>query len=180
MKLCLCPGLKLRDIASISGKFTWGFVTVAFAQAHFRSLQCVYINSVKHLNDISTKVSLSTEATSDLLCWVTHLKSSNRKGFSRTHPCKVGMLSVMNLRPRGPWPHADRGWHINELELLSALYGLQTFTDKSVLLFLDDCSAVSYINKCGDTRSLSVAMVAKKSVWGSLDLSFSGSLTRLF
>ena len=52
--------------------------------------------------------------------------------------------------------------------MLSALYGLQTFTDKSrkisVRIFLDNSTAVAYINKCGDTRSHSMTAIAAQIV----------------
>lgn len=61
----------------------------------------------------------------------------------------VGITSI------GSWPQVDRSRRINELELLSTLYALQTFSREScdilVHLILDNSTAVTYINKCGGT-----------------------------
>jgi hypothetical protein len=69
---------------------------------------------------------------------------------------------------RGPWPPADSSRQINELELLGALYALQTFTSGphgiSIHLFLDNTTAVAYINKCGGTQSLSLSSISAQIV----------------
>lgn len=61
------------------------------------------------------------------------------------------------IRSRGPWPLADKNRHINELELMSALFSLQIYTASSshisINIFLDNTTAVAYIKKCGGTRS---------------------------
>ncbi len=55
-----------------------------------------------------------------------------------------------------PWTRSDSSKHINELELLGALFALESFLDDvrdiSVRLFLDNTTAVCYINKNGGTR----------------------------
>ena len=100
--------VKLRDIASVLGKFVWASLAVqSFTQGHFRSLQSLYINSVKRFTDLSRKISLTTDAKLDLLWWVTHLENSNGKGFFPmdpdliifTLPCMDRTPSATNLRP---------------------------------------------------------------------------------
>ena len=57
----------------------------------------------------------------------------------------------------GPWSTQEKTWHINCLELLAATLALKTFVkDKkgvSVLLKIDNTSAVAYINNHGGTVS---------------------------
>ena len=57
----------------------------------------------------------------------------------------------------GPWSAQERTWHINCLELLAATLALKTFAkDKrgvSVLLKIDNTTAVAYINNHGGTVS---------------------------
>ena len=57
----------------------------------------------------------------------------------------------------GPWSALEKTWHINCLELLAATLALKTFvknkTKLSVLLKLDNTSAVAYINNQGGTVS---------------------------
>jgi hypothetical protein len=61
------------------------------------------------------------------------------------------------VRTRGSWTLQDRERHINELELIGALYAVQAFTAEakniSVRIYLDNITAVAYINHGGGTKS---------------------------
>ena len=56
--------------------------------------------------------------------------------------------------------------HINELELLGAFFALQAFVgssrDIAVRLFLDNMTAICYINKSGGTRSRRLSDLANR------------------
>ena len=159
--------LPLRQLASIMGNFSWAIPTVPFAQAHFRHLQRFYISESRRFGgDLNKVVSLSASAKADLEWWFSNLRSFNGKTMIPDEPEMV-IYSDASLKgwgaccdevtTRGPWTLADKFRHINELELLGALYALQVFTrhshDISVHLYLDNSTSVSYINKCGGTRS---------------------------
>jgi hypothetical protein len=49
---------------------------------------------------------------------------------------------------QGPWTLSDREKHINELELLGALYAIQAFgadsSNVAIRIYLDNSTAVSY------------------------------------
>ncbi|KAI9554940.1 reverse transcriptase [Daphnia sinensis] len=66
---------------------------------------------------------------------------------------------------QGPWTLEERTFLINLLELIAAFYALQCFTARanraSVLLYLDNSTAVAYINKCGGTRSRRLSSMAE-------------------
>lgn len=66
---------------------------------------------------------------------------------------------------RGPWTLNDKEKHINELELLGALYAIQAFgadsSNVAIRIYLDNSTAVSYVNKCGGTRSRVLTATAK-------------------
>lgn len=55
--------------------------------------------------------------------------------------------------------------HINELKLLGALYAIQAFVadqkNIAVRIFLDNSTGVSYVNKCGGTRSIGPTATSK-------------------
>ena len=74
----------------------------------------------------------------------------HRLRFLPTLPC---LAVCQEVKTGGPWSQDERLIHINELELVAALYGLNCFTDSSrdtsVELRIDNTSAVSYINKLG-------------------------------
>ena len=129
--------------------------------------------SHKFNGDLNQVVSLPLTAKIDLEWWHLNLPLFNGKTMMPDEPDMV-IYSDASLKgwgaccddvtTRGPWTWADRSKHINELELLGAFYALQVFTEHSshisVHLYLDNSTSVSYINKCGGTRS-----------WGLCDLS---------
>ena len=67
---------------------------------------------------------------------------------------------------RGPWLTSDLSRHINQLELLAAFHALRSFAARAVNIsihfFLDNSTAVSYINKCGGTRSRRLCVLAQQ------------------
>jgi hypothetical protein len=73
-----------------------------------------------------------------------------------------------NHRTGGPWSQSESQMHINCLELLAATLAVQTFlkhkTRLSVLLGLDNTSAVAYINNLGGTVSPELVDLAK-TLW---------------
>lgn len=159
--------LSLRQLASILGNFSWAIPTVPFAKAHFRNLQRFYISESRKCNgDLNQVVVLPSTAEMDLEWWHSNLPLFNGKAMMPDEPDMV-IYSDASLKgwgaccddvtTRGPWTWADKPKHINELELLGAFYALQVFTDRSnsisVHLYLDNSTSVSYINKCGGTRS---------------------------
>ena len=166
--------ISLRDLASLLGNFSWAIPTVPFAQAHYRILQRFFIfESRKFNNNLNKVVSLPPFAKKDIEWWISNLRSFNGKKMIPVEPDVVIFSDASltgwgacceEITTRGPWTLADKSRHINELELLGAFYALQVFTqhssDISVQLYLDNSTAVSYINKCGGTRSKALCDLA--------------------
>lgn len=158
---------KLRQVASILGSLNWAVATVPFAQAHYRNLQRLYISHVKATRgNLQVPTVLSSEARTELQWWIEHLNSDSGNSFGFKSPdliifCDASLsgwgASCDRAQARGPWTTFEANWHINELELKASLLALQSFTinasNQSVLLMLDNSTAVAYINKRGGTRS---------------------------
>lgn len=100
--------------------------------------------------------------------WEIFLSGSTGFGYSlgRVAP-RLGAVCDQTQN-REPCPIADQSRHINELELLGALFTLQVFTagshDISVNIFLDNTTAVAYVNKCGGTHSQSLSEITDRIV----------------
>lgn len=120
---------------------------------------------------------LSNDARADLDWWVKNLKLANEKFFSPRMPDLViytdaslsGWGAVCNgVNTRGPWTSLVAGRHINELELLGAFLSLQSYVSNSkglaVLMYLDNTTAISYINEGGGTKSARLTGIAKDLV----------------
>ena len=125
--------VQLGDLATIMGNFFFAIPTVPFAQRHFREQQSCFLS--RSQGDLSRSISLSAGARADLEWWMGHLVTSNGKSFCSVTPDLVifsdaslhGWSAVCDgVRTRGPWVASDLSRNINELELLGALYALQT------------------------------------------------------
>ncbi|KZR98487.1 Uncharacterized protein APZ42_006074, partial [Daphnia magna] len=133
--------------------------------------------SVEIPGSLNKMVSLSDPAKADLIWWASHLEKCNGRTFFPDNPDLV-IFSDSSLhgwgaicdgsRSRGPWTAADKHRHINELELLTAYFSLQAFANSSdiisIHLFLDNSTAVSYINKCGGTRSRALSNIGAQII----------------
>jgi len=166
--------VRIRDLASIMGNFSWAILAIPFAQSHYRSVQQSFIGALSaNGRDFDGFVSLSGRARTELEWWVSSAESVNGRPFFPFEPdltifsdASLGGwgASCNGVTTRGPWTSADQDRHINELELLAAFYSLQSFapssTDISICLQLDNRTAVAYINKCGGTRSRNLTKVS--------------------
>lgn len=111
------------------------------------------------LNNISV---LSKDLT--VLRWdMTIITDASLKGW--------GAISG-TLKANGRWNQIERNWHINVLEMLAILFGLQSFVKKTNLnirLLSDNTTAVSYVNKKGGVHSRTCLQVAQK-IWNFAEL----------
>ncbi|KZS05287.1 Uncharacterized protein APZ42_031574 [Daphnia magna] len=140
----------LRTLASIQGNFSWAITAIPFAQSHYRSLQRFYItNAERYCFYLDVRVSLSDSAKMDLRWWVANVEKSKGKIFF----------------PRDPDIEI-----FSDASLTGALYAVQAFSADSsgiaIRIYLDNTTAVSYVNKCGGTKSAALTATAKSlSKW---------------
>lgn len=146
----------LRDVALILGNFTSAIPTIPFAQSHYRNMQRFYIGeSQKAPGNLNVRCCLSPESRLDLEWWVVNLDKVNGKEFFPKIPdleiyldaSMTGWGAICNgVTTRGPWTADQTLMHINSLELLGALYALQSFVknsrELSVKMYLDNSTAV--------------------------------------
>ncbi|KAI9555020.1 reverse transcriptase [Daphnia sinensis] len=137
-------------------------------------MQQFYISESKKVGgDLSIKCSLSLGARSDLEWWIHNLNEMNGKDFFPKSPdieifsdaSLSGWGAVCNgVTTRGPWTTTQAKLHINSLELTGALYALQSFAGSmrglSIRIYLDNTTAVCYVNKGGGTKSNELTAIA--------------------
>jgi hypothetical protein len=131
----LAKVVSLKEIASIMGNFTWAIPAIPYAQAHYRRLQSFYIRKSQAANsNLKIKCLLSLKAQDDLKWWVANLDKAKDKVFFPQAPdleiytdaSLSGWGACCNeVRTRGSWTLTDSTRHINELELLGALFAVQ-------------------------------------------------------
>jgi hypothetical protein len=82
-----------------------------------------------------------------------------------TTRAESSQFSCDGVQSRGPWTGRDRQRHINELELLAAYNAVKSLTAGSsnltIKLFLDNSTAVCYVNKRGGTKSRALCEILK-------------------
>jgi hypothetical protein len=116
--------------------------------------------------NLQSKIILSVGARQDLSWWKDNLAMVNGKAISASIPDLIiysdaslsGWGAALNgASASGPWTSEDKSRHINELELLAALWALKSFTagasNIAIQLMLDNRTAVAYVYKSGGTHS---------------------------
>ncbi|KZS07400.1 Uncharacterized protein APZ42_028944 [Daphnia magna] len=178
VKLCktalLHRKMSLRELASLLGNLNWATQAVRYAQAHFRSLQALYLKGLRSAEgNLQASITITPNAKNDLSWWIKHAKFEEGKAIimptSDVSICTDASLSgwgavCQDVKTGGPWSLTESKYHIIELELLAALKGLECFTAASfgsaVVLRIDNTAAVSYINNLGGSKSAQLCAVA--------------------
>ena len=168
------PKVSLREIFSLLGNLSWAIPSIPFAQMHYRDIQNCHIRQLHWANkNFQKEIVLSEDARKDLSWWILNLKSVNGKCFFSDAP-ELEIYSDASLsgwgafcdgvRTGGPWTKADKGKHINELEVMAAFFALKSFASLSrkiaIRIFIDNTTAICYINKGGGTLLRVTLLVA--------------------
>ena len=123
---------------------------------------------------------LSPEGREELMWWDNHMSRWNGKSLVKTEIDIVidsdaslmgwGATSFQQ-RTGSPWSAEESKMHINCLELLAATLAVKTFVKKltqvSVLLRIDNTTAVAYMNNMGGTVSAELVALARSSGCGA-------------
>ena len=177
--------VSVREIARFVGKATATMRAIPLAPLHYRALQLL-MNSVLPLNytqeEISTKyetvVTLTPASKKDLEWWIDLKKAP--LGAPVYHPdptitihsdaSNKGWGAVLNGQSQtgGLWSPEEATHHINYLELLAAFLAIKAFgkawQNVTILLQMDNVTAVSYINQKGGTVSQLLCQLAL-TIW---------------
>ena len=116
--------------------------------------------------DYQSPVQLSTQAKEDLQWWELYLSNWNGRSLI-SQQSSMTIISDASLqgwgafcngvRTRGQWFPQEQTLHINCLELLAASLAVRTFAKErsgiTILLKIDNTTAVAYINRMGGTAS---------------------------
>ena len=143
-----------------------------------RSLQsCLRQALSASSQDHQSIITPSPQATEDLQWWEQHLASWNgRSLISPASPLTIDSDASLQgwgatcegKTTRGPWSPQEQALHINCLELLAATLAVQTFAKGkigiSILLRIDNTTAVAYINRKGGTASPILSNLAR-TLW---------------
>ena len=170
--------ISLREVAKILGNLAWAIQAIPFAQGHYRGIQRLFITqSARAGGNLSVKIQLDEESRAELDWWSTNVRGSNGRPLSVRDPDLIIFsdaslsgwgASLNDASAKGPWADQDRLRHINELELMAALFALKSFTGRasqvSVRLMMDNATAVHYVNNSGGSRSQRLCRISQEIV----------------
>ena len=170
--------LSARQLSRFIGKLNAASQAILIAPLFYRNLQGD-LQRALFLGDqnYDQVLILSTEAREELTWWQTLVPCWNGRTVVRrqiqtmiqSDASLQGWGAVCDqVSTGGSWSPQERQLHINCLELLAAQLALKTFVKSqqgiSVLLQLDNSTAVAYINNLGETVSPTLTALAK-SMW---------------
>ena len=177
-KLAQSETTTARSLSRLLGKMNATNCVIPPAPLFCRHMQMKLTQVLSMSNQsYETPITLSEECKEELLWWDGHMGRWNGRSLLKqeihmtidSDASKMGWgASCSNLRTGGPWSSQEKSMHINCLELLAATLAIQTFlkgkSRLSVLLRIDNTSAVAYINNLGGTVSKELASLAK-NLW---------------
>ena len=170
--------LSAQQLSQFLGKLNAVSQAMLVAPLFFRALQKdLQVALAQGAQDYEHHMRFSKDAREELVWWQHHLASWNgRTVIQRQSRMKIqsdtsqtGWGAVCDgVSTGGSWSLQERTLHINCLELLAADLAMKSFLKGlrgvSVLLQLDNSTAVAYINNLGGTVSPALTSLAK-SLW---------------
>ena len=147
------------------------------APLHFRSLERVKIRAARRDPTCRSTVHVSPTMEVDLRWWIKHSHAHNGRPLQiqqwdltiETDASLTGLgASCQRASTGGPWIMEERAHHINFLELLAPFLALKAFLSGqgpiSVLLCMDNITAIAFLNRVGGTHSLPLSKLAVE-IW---------------
>jgi len=177
LSLSCATSSSLRQWTSFIGLLNFAGRTLIYGRVCIKRFErLVYLGYLLHPYDTDGSISIRPSLQPDFHWWLAHLPNARRPihpgPFVRvifTDASSTGWGAVSDIAStRGLRSARERDMHINELELRAALFGLrclaQDLQNCSVLLLIDNTTAVAYINKMGGIRYSHLNAIAR-NIW---------------
>ena len=177
-KLSASISITARKLSQFLGKLNAATRAVPVAPLFYRSLQASLGRALTSgAQDYSVSMEVTPNMREELQWWEDHLSQWNGRTLVTEKPAVVietdaskrgwGATS-QGVRTGGPWSRSESNMHINCLEALAAFLAIKCFARNrrsvTILLRMDNMSAVTYVNKLGGTVSQNLTAITK-SLW---------------
>ena len=177
-KLSTSASTTARKLSQFLGKLNAATRAVPVAPLFYRSLQAALGRALTAgAQDYSVLVEVTPNMREELQWWEEHLSQWNGGTLVTEKPSVVietdaskkgwGATS-QGVQTGGPWSRSESSMHINCLEALAAFLAIKCFArdrrSVTILLRMDNMSAVTYVNKLGGTVSQNVTAITK-NLW---------------
>lgn len=176
-KFMSLPKCSIRELAQFIGVLTAACPAVKYGWLYTKTLERQKYLALKKYEDLEVKIKLTDVILPDLYWWKHNILSTNNflrtdKSFVLeifTDASKTGWGVFCNgKRANGRWKIDESSFHINHLELLAVFLGLKcfasTYTNCSILLRVDNTTALYYVNRMGGIRFPYLNDLAKE-IW---------------
>ena len=174
--------LTVKKMGSLIGKLVSTAAAVTPCMLQVRFMQQLHIKAVRDQKLWTDIIWLDEKARLELNWWIGNLKLREGKPILTSPPdliihsdaAKTGGWGAEcnGVQTGGQWSREEKDLHINELEMIAADLAVKTFLrmfprSRSILLKVDNMTALSYIVKMGGTGSATLIEGAK-SLWSFL------------
>ena len=173
VKECKTLSLKskctIRQLARVVGLLVSSFPAVEFGKLHYRILENHKIMALKHnQGEFNALMPITKDMKSELQWWIDNLHAQYRE-ISRPNPSLIlsadasdAGFGITNMSTgqtsNGRWFQNENQTHINYRELLAAFFAIKSFCQNErnvvVKIFLDNTTAIAYINNMGGCKSI--------------------------
>ncbi|KAJ1148938.1 hypothetical protein NDU88_001762 [Pleurodeles waltl] len=166
--------ISLRQLARVVGLLSSSIQAIFPGPLHYRALQRLKNHHLRRGMTYSERIALNSEARTEIQWWLDHMEAWNGRAIFGSSPDLVieSDASLQGWGARcgdlsfgGHWTPQELNLHINCLELLADSFAIKSLTRDRVscvvLLWMDNVSAVQYINRLGGTRSRGLVELVK-------------------
>lgn len=176
-KFITLPRCSIRELSQFIGVLTAACPAIRYGWVYTKTLERQKYLALHRYGDFEAKIKLSSVILPDLQWWEQNIMSTNNvlrqdKNFDLeifTDASKSGWGAFCDgERASGGWKDEESSLHINHLELLAVFLGLKCFANThsncSILLRVDNTTALCYINRMGGIRFPHLSNLAKE-IW---------------
>ncbi|XP_045767231.1 uncharacterized protein LOC123868713 [Maniola jurtina] len=176
-KFITLPKCSIRELSQFIGVLTAACPAVKYGWLYTKILERQKYLALKQFENFEVKIRLTDVILPDLYWWRENITSTSNllrsdNNFELeifTDASKIGWGAFCNgKRVNGGWKVDESSFHINRLELLAAFLGLKCFASTryncSILLRVDNTTALCYINRMGGIRFPHLNDLAKQ-IW---------------
>ena len=167
----------VRQLAQLLGMMVAAHPAILPAPLNFRYLERAKTQALRRGLPYEAQLDVTRRMKMDLSWWIEEAAKHNGRTIQITHwdltietdASKLGWGAFcQGVRTGGSWTPLEKRRHINYLELLAAFLALRSFLASkrrlSVLLRIDNVTAIAFLNRMGGTHSQELSDLAVE-VW---------------
>lgn len=168
---------KIREFAKLLGTLVAACPAIPYGMVHTKYMERVrYLALLKSNDNYDAQMTIPIQIHSDLHWWNDNITHKNKPFKLRKIDLYIytdSSLSGWGAHCNGEsvgglWSQSEQNYHINQLELMAAYFGLKCFarskSDCNILLRIDNTTAIACINKMGSVQFPHLNAISRK-IW---------------